>query len=191
LVPLPEPYPGSNLFSLASGGAIFLRDPRRTLVEQQLNGGKFARLTGADWDLIRPHLEENQRLFGITLEQLLTDKGRNRKPAQIYRKVLPGNAAAITAEETDDVEAALAAGALDFHQLLGGDVVAVVGGVSAGVTGADGVLDFVDGAAVFRSEAAEEHPAALMRPGLLAMLANRVVELQAQAKHVIPPRTAR
>ena len=27
LVPLPEPYPGSNLFSLASGGAIFVRDP--------------------------------------------------------------------------------------------------------------------------------------------------------------------
>ncbi|MGA2655940.1 MAG: glutamate synthase [Verrucomicrobiota bacterium] len=105
LVPLPEPYPGSNLFSLASGGAIFLRDPHRTLVEQQLNGGKFARLTGADWDLIRPHLEENQRLFGITIEQLLTDKGRKRKPAQIYRKVLPGNAPAIAAEETEDVEA--------------------------------------------------------------------------------------
>jgi glutamate synthase domain-containing protein 3 len=113
LVPLPEPYPGSNLFSLASGGAIFLRDPNRTLVEQQLNGGKFARLTAADWDLIRPHLEENQRLFGITLEQLLTHKGRPRKPAQIYRKILPANAAATAAEETEDVEAgveAMAAG---------------------------------------------------------------------------------
>ena len=105
LVPLPEPYPGGNLFSLASGGAIYLRDPDRTLVEQQLNGGKFARLTGADWDLILPHLEENQRLFGITIEQLLTDNGRKRKPAQIYRKVIPGNAAAIAAEDTDDVEA--------------------------------------------------------------------------------------
>ena len=30
VVPLPEPYPGGNLFSLASGGAIFLRDPDRT-----------------------------------------------------------------------------------------------------------------------------------------------------------------
>ncbi len=105
LVPLPEPYPGGNLFSLASGGAIFLRDPERTLVEQQLNGGKFARLTGADWDLIRPYLEENQRLFGITIEQLLTVNGRKRNPAQVYRKVLPGNAPAIAAEDTDDVAA--------------------------------------------------------------------------------------
>ena len=38
LVPLPEPYPGSNLFSLASGGAIFVRDPGKTMVDQQLNG---------------------------------------------------------------------------------------------------------------------------------------------------------
>ena len=30
LVPLAEPYPGSNLFSLASGGAIFVRDPQKT-----------------------------------------------------------------------------------------------------------------------------------------------------------------
>jgi len=105
LVSLPEPYPGGNLFSLASGGAIFVRDPDRTLVEQQLNGGKFARLTGADWDLILPHLEENQRLFGITIDQLLTDKGRKRKPAAVYRKVLPGSVAAIAEEDTDDAEA--------------------------------------------------------------------------------------
>jgi len=106
VVPLPEPYPGSNLFSLASGGAIFVRDPHRTLVEQQLNGGKFARLTAADWDLILPHLEENQRLFGITIEQLLTHNGRQRKPAAIYRKVVPGNVAALV-EDTDDSEAAV------------------------------------------------------------------------------------
>jgi glutamate synthase domain-containing protein 1/glutamate synthase domain-containing protein 3 len=104
LVPLPEPYPGSNLFSLASGGAIFVRDPDRTLVEQQLNGGKFARLNRADWDLIRPHLEENQRLFGIPIEQLLTVHARRRRPAEVYRKVLPGNAP-IAAQDTDDVEA--------------------------------------------------------------------------------------
>ena len=50
LVPLAEPYPGSNLFSLASGGAIFVRDPQKTLVDQQLNGGKFAQLTDEDWE---------------------------------------------------------------------------------------------------------------------------------------------
>ena len=41
--PLASPYPGSNLFSLASGGAIYIRDPERTnVVEGQLNGGEFA-----------------------------------------------------------------------------------------------------------------------------------------------------
>ena len=105
VVPLPFPYPGSNLFSLASGGAIFVRDPRRTLVEQQLNGGKFARLTAADWDLILPHLEENQRLFGISIEQLLTHDGRKHKPTSIYRKVIPASVAAVAEADTDDVAA--------------------------------------------------------------------------------------
>jgi glutamate synthase domain-containing protein 3 len=36
------PYPGSNLFSLASGGAIYIRDPHCKLVEEQLNGGEFS-----------------------------------------------------------------------------------------------------------------------------------------------------
>ncbi|MGA3143787.1 MAG: glutamate synthase [Verrucomicrobiota bacterium] len=103
LVPLPEPYPGSNLFSLASGGAIFVRDPGKTMVDQQLNGGKFARVTAADWELILPYLEENQKLFGITVEQLLTVNGQQRKPAQVYRKVIPGNIKAIATEDTDDV----------------------------------------------------------------------------------------
>jgi glutamate synthase domain-containing protein 3 len=105
LVPLPEPYPGSNIFSLASGGAIFVRDPQKTMVDQQLNGGKFARVTAADWELILPYLEENQRLFGITIEQLLTVNGQQHKPAQVYRKVVPGNIKAIASEDTDDVMA--------------------------------------------------------------------------------------
>jgi glutamate synthase domain-containing protein 1/glutamate synthase domain-containing protein 3 len=105
LVPLPEPYPGSNIFSLASGGAIFVRDPQKTMVDQQLNGGKFARLTAQDWELILPYLEENQKLFGITIEQLLTVNGQQRKPAQVYRKVVPGNIKAIASEDTDDVGA--------------------------------------------------------------------------------------
>ena len=107
LVPLPEPYPGSNLFSLASGGAIFVRDPNRTLVGQQLNGGKFARLTNADWELILPMLEENQRLFGITINHLLTENGRLRKPAAVYRKVIPASVAVLVEQNTDDAEAGL------------------------------------------------------------------------------------
>ncbi len=39
VLPLGEPYAGSNLFSLASGGAIYIRDPRKSVVGQQLNGG--------------------------------------------------------------------------------------------------------------------------------------------------------
>jgi glutamate synthase domain-containing protein 1/glutamate synthase domain-containing protein 3 len=102
-VPLAEPYPGSNLFSLASGGAIFIRDPQRTLVDQQLNGGKFARLTNEDWELILPFLEENQKLFAITVEQLLTVNGKQLEPRRVYRKVVPGSLKNLVLEDTDDV----------------------------------------------------------------------------------------
>jgi glutamate synthase domain-containing protein 3 len=103
LEPLAMPYPGSNMFSMASGGAIFVRDPNKTLVEQQLNGGQFARITDADWDLILPYLEENQRLFGIEINQLLTVNGKKLKPADVYRKVVPGSIP-IPSEETDDTD---------------------------------------------------------------------------------------
>ncbi len=89
VVPLPEPYPGSNLFSLASGGAIYVRDPHKRVVDQQLNGGKFTTLTQADWDLILPYLLENERLFGIRVKDLLTVDGRSCKPEEVYRKVTP------------------------------------------------------------------------------------------------------
>ncbi len=82
-----SPYPGGNLFSLASGGAIYVRDPERKLEESQLNGGVFAALSTADWDLIRPYLEENERLFGIPVGRLLTHAGAERSPEQVYRKV--------------------------------------------------------------------------------------------------------
>jgi glutamate synthase domain-containing protein 3 len=107
LVSLPHPYPGSNLFSLASGGAIYVRDPNNMLVDQQLNGGHFAELTDQDWDLILPYLEENQKLFGITIDQLLTVDGRKQKPEKVYRKVVPGHiSAAASEEDTDDTEEA-------------------------------------------------------------------------------------
>ncbi len=83
------PYPGSNLFSLASGGAIYARDPYGRLDEHQLNGGRYADLTHADWALIRPYLEENERLFGIPVETLLTVEGRLRAPRDVYRKIEP------------------------------------------------------------------------------------------------------
>ncbi len=87
LVPLASPYPGSNLFSLASGGAIYVRDPGKKVVEQQLNGGVFAPFTNADWRLIRAYLEENERLFGVKVQDLLTVNGKLCEPEQVYRKV--------------------------------------------------------------------------------------------------------
>lgn len=85
---LPSPYPGGNLFSLASGGAIFLRDPHHLVSEEQLNGGTFVPLTEADWALIEPYLRENERLFGIRLESLLTVEGQRCAPQEVYRKVV-------------------------------------------------------------------------------------------------------
>ncbi|MFQ5799315.1 MAG: glutamate synthase, partial [Bacteroidota bacterium] len=84
----PTSYPGSNLFSLASGGAIYVRDPYHELVEEQLNGGEFAPLLPKDWDLILPYLQENERLFGISIENhLLSVDGSKKQPEEVYRKV--------------------------------------------------------------------------------------------------------
>lgn len=86
--PLETPYPGSNLFSLASGGAIYVRDPHRLLVDEQLNGGAFGELTKEDWRLILPYLKENERLFDISIENdLLTVDGDKRAPGEVYRKI--------------------------------------------------------------------------------------------------------
>jgi len=99
LAPLEAPYPGSNLLSLASGGAIYVRDPHQTLVEEQLNGGAYRTLSAADWKLILPYLEENQRLFDIQIERdLLCVDGRQRPPAEVYRKVMPRKDAELEAE---------------------------------------------------------------------------------------------
>ncbi len=88
VVPQASPYPGSNLFSLASGGAIYVRDPHHKLVKEQLNGGRFTTLTEKDWRLIRPYLETNERLFGISVDRdLLAVDGVRRAPETVYRKV--------------------------------------------------------------------------------------------------------
>lgn len=85
---LTMPYPGSNLFSLASGGAIFARDPHHRLLEDQLNGGEFGEFTDEDWKLILPYLQENERLFGISIEKdILCVNGVPKKPSEVYRKV--------------------------------------------------------------------------------------------------------
>jgi glutamate synthase domain-containing protein 3 len=96
MVSQPAPYPGGNLFSLASGGAIYVRDPHHLVSEEQLNGGSLAPLTEADWALIRPYLEENERLFGVRVDALLTVVGERKRPEEVYRKVAAVQLAALT-----------------------------------------------------------------------------------------------
>ncbi|MFN2232950.1 MAG: glutamate synthase [Anaerolineales bacterium] len=92
---LPDPYPGGNLFSLASGGAIYIRDPQKKLSNDQLNGGEFSQLTESDWEAMKPYLEENERQFGIKINDLLN----NRSPSEVYRKIQPIAVRALQAEE--------------------------------------------------------------------------------------------
>ena len=89
----PSPYPGSNLFSLASGGAIYVRDPHRKVTRDQLNNGRIVGLTARDWALILPYLRENERLFGISIEEDLLRIGSEvLPPEKVYRKVEPAGA---------------------------------------------------------------------------------------------------
>jgi glutamate synthase domain-containing protein 1/glutamate synthase domain-containing protein 3 len=98
--PQETPYPGANLFSLASGGAIYVRDPRSQIKPEQLNGGELAPFTEKDWELIRPYLEENERLFGISIDDhLLTVDGHKLTPEQVYRTVQPLKKTILTGSE--------------------------------------------------------------------------------------------
>ncbi|MFQ5986848.1 MAG: glutamate synthase, partial [Thermoplasmata archaeon] len=87
LVDLETPYEGGNLFSLASGGALYIRDPEAVVEENQLNGGEFAELTDEDWELILPYLRRNEELLGVSVRRLLTWNGQTLDPQRVYRKV--------------------------------------------------------------------------------------------------------
>jgi glutamate synthase domain-containing protein 3 len=84
---LETPYPGGNLFSLASGGAVYIRDPAGKVGVDQLNGGQLGRMNQDDWQLILPHLIENQNLFGVKVEDLLRTSSQPDEPRRIYRKI--------------------------------------------------------------------------------------------------------
>ena len=84
---LGTPYPGGNLFSLASGGAIYVRDPHRMVDSDQLNGGQLTSLKDQDWEVILPYLNENESLFGVELEDLLRIGNELEEPSRVYRKV--------------------------------------------------------------------------------------------------------
>jgi glutamate synthase domain-containing protein 1/glutamate synthase domain-containing protein 3 len=88
VIELEIPYPGSSLFSLASGGAIYMRDPECKVVDEHLNGGEFVQMSEDDWELILPYLKENEKLFGISInEDLLSIKGQKMHFSKVYRKV--------------------------------------------------------------------------------------------------------
>ena len=84
---LESPYPGGNLFSLASGGAVYVRDPSGKVGSDQLNGGRLAPLTEDDWQLIHRYLQSNEQLFGVRVEDLLTAGSRREEPSMVYRKI--------------------------------------------------------------------------------------------------------
>ena len=68
-------------------------------VDEQLNGGAYSTILPADWKLILPFLQENERLFGIRVHRdLLTVDGVLRKPSEVYRKVAPSTDPEIEAE---------------------------------------------------------------------------------------------
>ena len=93
------PYPGGNLFSLSSGGAIYVRDPYERLSASQLNGGDFPELTPEDWAILEPMLVENEDHFGISLASLLTVEGEVKAPEDVYRKIIPLKNKALSVED--------------------------------------------------------------------------------------------
>ncbi len=105
IVPQMTPYSGSNLFSLASGGAIFFRDPENKIVPEQLNGAEIQQFTNRDWELILPYLKENERLFGISIEDhLLQVHGSKARPEDVYRTIAPVKSSVLSSSITKELE---------------------------------------------------------------------------------------
>lgn len=102
LIEKETPYPGGNLLPLAAAGAVYVRDPRKTVGEDQLNGGKIESIASEDWNRILPLLMENEELFGIRVEDLLRVNGVVRRPEEVYRKVVPVQVAALSRYEGGD-----------------------------------------------------------------------------------------
>ena len=94
------PYHGGNLFPLAAASAVYLRDPRQTVGEDQLNGGKIGTISGEDWEKMLPLLKENEKSFGIQVKDLLNVEGVIRRPECVYRKVVPIEVAALAKYES-------------------------------------------------------------------------------------------
>ncbi|MDR3603665.1 MAG: hypothetical protein P4L38_03475, partial [Syntrophaceae bacterium] len=56
-----------------------------------------------DWSLILPYLKENEKYFGISVEQLLSVDGVLKEPKEVYRKVVAVPLSVLTqVPSTDD-----------------------------------------------------------------------------------------
>jgi glutamate synthase domain-containing protein 3 len=93
------PYQGGNLFPLAAASVVYLRDPRDTVGEDQLNGSEISTISEEDWRRVSPLLRENEKAFGIRVEDLLRVDGMIRRPECVYRKVVPVEVAALAKYE--------------------------------------------------------------------------------------------
>jgi hypothetical protein len=51
------------------------------------------------WQLIEPVLRDNEALFGISVETLLTVDGELRRPVDVYRAIIPMQQKALMPEE--------------------------------------------------------------------------------------------
>jgi len=59
-------------------------------------------MTDQDWETILPYLQENERLFGIRVDGLLTVNGKRKRPGAVYRKVAPAKLSANAQIESDE-----------------------------------------------------------------------------------------
>ena len=51
--------------------------------------------------MIEPYLKENENLFGITIDHLLTVGGQKLSPSEVYRKIEPVVLRALEPEEME------------------------------------------------------------------------------------------
>src|SRR2546427_10457316 len=56
------PYPGGNLFSLASGGALFIPGPHRNVSRDSLNGGRLVDSNPKNLELVFANLAGNEAM---------------------------------------------------------------------------------------------------------------------------------
>jgi len=96
-------FPLTTIISTVFPMVRRVRDPHHKLIQEQLNGGYFTELAEEDWQLIRPCLETNEQLFGISIDRdLLTVNGVRRAPESVYRKVSAAKLAVLAKEEVPE-----------------------------------------------------------------------------------------